>query len=114
MAIFIPHLASARRTLLAAGVCAAMSGVTAASGTYAASGHRMAVSSCADDGSPGTLRAALEGASDGDTIDLTSLGCSLITLQNGPLVSAVQTLTILGPGRDALAIDGNDSVRVLQ
>ena len=114
MAMFVSRLASARRTLLAASICAAMSGLSAASGSHAASGNLVTVASCADDGSPDTLRAAIEGASDGDTIDLGDLSCSLITLQNGPLVSQVMNLTILGPGAAALTIDGNDSVRVLQ
>ncbi|MET0230350.1 MAG: choice-of-anchor Q domain-containing protein [Rhodanobacteraceae bacterium] len=69
---------------------------------------------CEDDGSPGTLRAAIDGASDGDTIDLTGLSCSLITLQNGTLTSPVTSLRIVGPGADLLTINGNDTFRVLQ
>jgi len=71
------------------------------------------VSSCADDGTPGTLRAAMEAAGEHDTIDLTALTCSTITLTGGPLDIGVlgdhqiNDLTILGPGRDALTIDGN-------
>jgi hypothetical protein len=114
MAIFISRLANARRTLLAASVCAAMSSLSATPRPHATSGHLVAVASCEDDGSPGTLRAAIDGASDGDTIDLGGLACSLITLQNGPLVSPVTNLTLLGAGAAALTIDGNDSVRVLQ
>ncbi len=114
MAMFISRLASARRTLLAASVCAAMSGLSAASGSHAASGTFVSVANCDDDGSSGTLRAAIEGANDGDTIDLRNLSCSLIMLQSGPLVSSVTSLTIRGPGSDALTIDGSDAFRVLQ
>lgn len=71
------------------------------------------VSSCADDGSAGTLRSALQAAGEHDTIDLTALTCSTITLTGGPLDIGVlgshqiNDLTVLGPGRDALTIDGN-------
>lgn len=71
------------------------------------------VTSCADDGSAGTLRAALQAAGETDTIDLTALTCSTITLTGGPLDIGVlgdhqiNDLTVLGPGRDALTIDGN-------
>jgi hypothetical protein len=114
MAMFISRLASARRTLLAASICAAMSGLGAAPRPHTASGNLVAVANCEDDGSAGTLRSAIEGASDGDTIDLTGLACSLIALQNGPLLSPVSNLSIVGPGSDALTIDGSDSFRVLQ
>ena len=113
MAMFISRLASARRTLLAASICAAMSGLGAAPRPHTASGNHVTVTSCEDDGSPGTLRTAIEGASDGDTIDLTGLACSLISL-NGPLLVSVPNLTILGPGSGALTIDGRDTYRVLQ
>jgi len=113
MGMFISRLASSRRTLLAAAVCAAMSGFSAAFGAHAASGNLLDVASCADDGSPDTLRAAIEGASDGDTIDLRNLSCSLIAL-SAPLLVPVANLTMLGPGSDALTVDGNDIYRVLQ
>src|SRR4051794_28134394 len=51
-------------------------------------GNTIPVTSCLDDGSDGTLRQAIQSASDGDTIDMTGLTCSLITLQSGALVSA--------------------------
>jgi len=77
------------------------------------SGNTIPVTSCLDDGSDGTLRKAIEGASDGDTIDMSGLSCSLITLQSGALVSAVPNLALIGPGADALTIDGNNADRVL-
>jgi len=60
------------------------------------------VFTCADSG-PGSLRAAVESAVDGDTIDLAELTCSLITLSTGITVT-VASLTLLGPGSDRLAI----------
>jgi hypothetical protein len=76
------------------------------------------VTSCADDGSPGTLRAVAALAQDGDTIDLTRLTCSTITLEHGPIDTSVlganplRSLTIRGPGRDALTISANDASAV--
>lgn len=78
------------------------------------SGNLIPVTNCADDGSVGTLRKAIEAAADGDTIDMSDLQCSLITLQSGALVSAVTTLAIQGPGVDALTIDGGNAGRVLE
>lgn len=71
------------------------------------------VTNCLDDGSAGTLRKAIEGAADGDTIDLSGLSCSTITLQQGALASNVPGLTIQGPGGGALTIDGANVDRVL-
>ncbi len=71
------------------------------------------VTTCADDGSAGSLRDAVENANDGDIIDLSQLTCSLITLQHGALASAVPSLTIQGPGIDALTIDAGSTDRVL-
>ncbi len=76
------------------------------------------VTSCADDGSPGTLRAVAAQAQDGDTIDLTQLTCSTITLEHGAIDTSVlgtnplRSLTILGPGRDALTISANNASAV--
>lgn len=81
--------------------------------SIAVTGNTIPVTSCDDDGSDGTLRKAIEVAADGDTIDMTSLACSLITLQSGALVTAVANLSLSGPGVDALTIDGNASDRVL-
>ena len=75
--------------------------------------HRAAtlpVTSCLDDGSPGTLRAVVDSAVDGDTVDLTQLTCSTITLTGGPIDTnflgphPLNALTIQGPGRDVLTI----------
>ncbi|NCT67695.1 MAG: hypothetical protein GXC76_08625 [Rhodanobacteraceae bacterium] len=69
------------------------------------------VTTCADDG-PGSLRAAVADAASGDTIDLRALTCGTITLATGAIPVRVDSLTLDGPGRGALTIDGNDADRV--
>jgi len=86
----------------------ASSGVTPAPSMSAGSGLR--VTSCADDGSPGTLRSVMLSAPPGSVIDLTQLTCSKITLDQGAidLIDAgVFSATVMGPGADRLTIDGN-------
>ncbi|GAA0716098.1 IPTL-CTERM sorting domain-containing protein [Dokdonella soli] len=69
------------------------------------------VVNCADSGA-GSLRAAIGAAGDGDTIDLTALTCGTITLQTGAIPVRRNNLTLIGPGRSALTIDGNATDRV--
>ena len=64
------------------------------------------VTNCNDSG-PGSLRDAISNAATGDTIDLTQLGCSTITLTTGTIVIAQSNLSLLGPGRFGLTIDGS-------
>lgn len=64
------------------------------------------VLSCADDSGAGTLRSVIAAANEGDTIDLTALQCSQITLTQGAIPVLFDTLTINGPGAQKLAIDG--------
>ena len=70
------------------------------------------VTSCADDGSPGTLRSGVNAAANGDVVDLTQLACSKITLTQGPIDTnflgphPLNVLTIQGPGADELTISG--------
>ena len=68
------------------------------------------VTNCNDSGA-GSLRAMITGAASGDTIDLRSLTCSRIVLA-GQIAIPQQDLTLLGPGRFALTIDGNRADRV--
>lgn len=78
----------------------------------AGSGHKpsaLGVTNCNDDGAGGTLREAVASAMDGDAIDLTTLGCSSITLLLGEIHVNVPSLTINGPGAAYLSIDGNAS-----
>ncbi|HSS05808.1 MAG TPA: hypothetical protein VLK83_01575, partial [Rhodanobacteraceae bacterium] len=76
-------------------------------------GSMLPVTSCADDGSPGTLRTVIGGAGEGDVVDLSALACGTITLTQGLIDLSVlgthhiNDLDIIGPGADALTIDGN-------
>ena len=75
-------------------------------------GGLIAVTSCADDGGPDTLRAVVSSAASGDTVDLTQLTCATITLISGQIEVHVDDLAINGPGNGALTIDGNFNGRV--
>jgi len=71
------------------------------------------VQNCNDSG-PGSLRAAYANAVDNATIDLTQLVCSRITLGSAlvdPIAAA--NVTLLGPGKDLLAIDGDALYQVI-
>jgi len=70
-----------------------------------------AVTSCTDDGGFDTLRHAVLTANVGDTIDLSALSCSKITLGSAIPVNFAP-LTIIGPGAGNLTIDGNYVDRV--
>src|SRR6478736_10049222 len=71
------------------------------------------VSSCNDDGGFDTLRHAVLVANEGDTINMSAIACSKITLQApGAISIGLNNLTILGPGAGKLTIDGADAGRV--
>lgn len=70
------------------------------------------VTSCADDGGFDTLRHAVLTANPGDTIDLSALQCSGITLQSGAITIGATDLTISGPADRTFTIDGNHQSRV--
>jgi hypothetical protein len=71
------------------------------------------VTRCDDDSAPGSLRDAVNNAVSGDVIDLTQITCSRISLSEGALKILIDDLTFLGPGADALTIEGDDKDRVL-
>jgi hypothetical protein len=73
----------------------------------------IAVSNCNDSG-PGSYRQAVLDAVSGDTIDLTSTGCSTITLTTGDVQAFQNDLTLQGPGALALSIDGGSLYRPLE
>ncbi|MGH8042410.1 MAG: choice-of-anchor Q domain-containing protein [Rudaea sp.] len=73
----------------------------------------LAVNSCADDGGSGTLRGVIAAAGEGDSVDLSGLTCSVITLTHGAIPILLDDLTIVGAGADKLAIDGAGLDRVL-
>jgi hypothetical protein len=60
----------------------------------------------------GTARQALACALDGDTVDLSALTCSTITL-SAPLIVGTVGIAISGPGAEKLAIDAGNQFRVL-
>lgn len=70
------------------------------------------VSSCADDSSGSTLRDVVAAAGTGDTVDLSQLSCSAITLSQGAIPVMVDDLAISGTKANALAIDGAGLDRV--
>ncbi|QBB71022.1 hypothetical protein ELE36_12050 [Pseudolysobacter antarcticus] len=59
--------------------------------------HVESVFNCADSGI-GSLRDAVAAAADGDTIDLTHLACSTISLTTGEITIPQNTLSLVGPG----------------
>lgn len=71
------------------------------------------VANCADDDSSGSLRTQVELALSGDTIDLSTLTCSTISLSQGALKTAVNDLTLIGPGADQLTLDAEGRDRIL-
>jgi hypothetical protein len=70
------------------------------------------VTSCADDGSLGTLRSVISGAADGDTVDLSGLSCGPITLSAGAIQIYADSLTIQGRSAADTIIGGNGADRV--
>ncbi len=67
-----------------------------------------------DDSGPGSLRDAYFNAVDGETIDLSQLACSTITLTSGALTDSLSAaaVSLNGPGKYNLTIDGNHAGRV--
>ena len=63
-------------------------------------------------GDDGTLRHAYSCAADGDTIDLTQLQCSKITLSD-VLFNLTGNITLDGPGREKLTIEAASRRRVI-
>jgi Chlamydia polymorphic membrane protein (Chlamydia_PMP) repeat len=66
--------------------------------------------SSTDDSGPGSLRAALAGATNGDIIDATAVA-GTITLTSGELPIS-HSATLLGPGSATLTVSGNHASRV--
>ena len=76
-------------------------------------GAIQAVANCNDTGT-GSLRDAVTAAVDGDTIDLSALTCSTITLSSGAIEIKAKDLTIQGPGQDELRVSGNSASQVFR
>jgi hypothetical protein len=107
-----------RHVRLAAAISLALAG-SGLSPSVSAGGARPrgqvhVVENCNDSGA-GSLRAAYGSALDSETVDLSQLTCSTITLASGPIVSAPATgyVTLQGPQGSQLTIDGNHLDRVI-
>jgi len=61
----------------------------------------------------GVLRYVVAHAADGDTIDLSQLACSTITLVDGEVTVPVAHLTLQGPSPDKVTISGSNTSRVI-
>jgi hypothetical protein len=71
-------------------------------------GNYLPVGNCLDDGSSGSLRVVAGGAMSGDTVDMSALMCSNITLDAGSCaITLPYGVTLQGPGADKLTIHGN-------
>ena len=104
-----------RRSNLAVSVAIALGLSTICAPAFA---NVLAVTNCTDH-DPGSLRATIAGAAEGDTIDLSSLTCSnsTITLTTAQIVVGQNALTIQGPARGSFFtggffISGNSNFRV--
>lgn len=75
-----------------------------------ASGTTTVVGNCSDHDA-GSLRNVIANAHSGDTLDLSHLNCSPITL-SGELEMSLGNLNLVGPGANALIISGNRNGRV--
>ena len=71
------------------------------------------VTKCEDDLSPGTLRYEVAFASSGDTVDLSALACSTITLSGLAIAVPQDFLYLKGPTNHELTIDAAFNSRVL-
>jgi hypothetical protein len=71
------------------------------------------VTTCSDS-SAGSLRAVAAAVVSGDTIDLSHLACTRITLTSGEIVLPQNSIRLLGRDRLALTLFGNRSSRVLR
>ena len=69
------------------------------------------VTNCNDSGA-GSLRDAVTAAVDNDTVDMSSLACSTITLTSGAINIGANNLTLQGPGILSLEVSGGDASRV--
>jgi hypothetical protein len=57
-------------------------------------------------GTTGTLRHAVANAANGDTVNMTSLPCSTISLQTGAIHVTQNDLSLNGPGMNKLTVTG--------
>ena len=94
----MPPISAGRKKCLALAVMAAL--LVSDSFVMAAT---VPVTRCDDANNPGDLRSAIAQANDGDTVDLSQLTCSQISVQQGAF-TIEHDVTISGPGMDALTV----------
>ena len=93
------------------GCSAAMLALLALGHADRASAATRLVTNCNDHGL-GSLRHMVKIAASGDTVDLQNIDCRRIDLSNGEIAVPQSDLTIVGPGRHDLTIDGNRLGRI--
>ena len=71
----------------------------------------LSVTNCNDTG-PGSLRETVAAAISGDTVDMSQLTCSSISLQMGQIATSADDLSIVGPGQHALTIEAGSRSRI--
>lgn len=109
-----------RRCYKLSPLAAALATLFACNASYAGATSRVAVpvTSCLDDGSPGTLRTILSEAAGSADVDLGGLTCNTITLTQGPIDMSptgphpLGFVTIRGPTDAVLTIDGGGTGQV--
>ncbi|MET0225179.1 MAG: choice-of-anchor Q domain-containing protein, partial [Dokdonella sp.] len=91
-----------------------LQGAAFAAGAPAARGS-LVVQNC-DDAGAGSLRDTVAAAVDGAVVDLSALTCGSIALSSGAIAipADVASLSLTGPGEQALSISGSDSSRVFE
>jgi hypothetical protein len=115
----LPSRALARAVGAALGIAVACDASAAAGSSGGAAppsaahaGAAAAVYNCADSGT-GSLRAAIASAASGDTIEMSDLQCSSISLTTGALQVTVDNLTLVGPA-GGLTVNGRRSTPYAQ
>src|SRR5215468_7746896 len=96
-----------RLTPLAAALAFGSLAAVGSTSTWAA----IIVQNCYNSGA-GSLRQAVLDAAEGDTVDLSQMSCSSISLDQ-ELTVPQANLTVHGPGEGKLTISGNHAVRVM-
>src|SRR5687768_11764510 len=91
--------------------CALVLGLIAAQPFARAEAATRVVVNCNDSGA-GSLRRAVMIAASGDTIDLRKLTCGRIRLTSGQIDVPQADLEVVGPGRDALSVNGSQASRI--
>ena len=71
----------------------------------------LTVTNCNDTG-PGSLRETVAAAVSGDTVDMSQLACSTISLRAGQIGATVNDLNLVGPGQAALTIEAALTSRI--